>query len=337
LPWGNVWIQFFICAAAIAVCGGQLSRYGDILAEKTGMGRTWMGLVVLAAVTSLPEMATGVSAVLWVDAPNITVGDLLGSCAFNLLILAFVDLLYPSGPALTAANRGHLLAASFGVVMLGVAAMGIMRPHLVVPAFGHVGLSTPVLFFCYLAAMRSVFRYQRRERAAYLAEHEEILVYQHIGLGIAVTKFVLNALVVVAAATWLPRVASDMAQLMGWHQSLVGTTFVAISTSLPEMVVTAGALRLGAVDLAVGNLFGSNLFNLALLGLMDLLYFKGPILGVVAPAHAGTAVLAILMTGVAAAELVYGPEKKALRRISWGAFFLAFIYAAYGLLLMLSG
>jgi cation:H+ antiporter len=337
LPWWNVWLQFFICTAAIAVCGAQVSRYADILAEKTGMGRTWMGLVVLAAVTSLPETATGVSAVLWVGAPDITVGDLMGACAFNLLLLAVTDLLHPLGPALTAADRGHLLGASFGVIMLGVVAMGIIGPSpLALITFHHVGLSTPVLLFCYLVAMRSVFRYQRRQRAAYLAEHEEVLIYRDIGLGVTIAKFAVSALVVVAAGSWLPRVADDLAHLMGWHQSLVATIFVAASTTLPELVVTVGALRLGAVDLAVGNLFGSNLFNLALLGVMDLLYFKEPILRVVAPAHAGTAVLAILMTGIAAAELTYGPEKKALRRVSLGAFFLAFLYAAYILLLMLS-
>jgi cation:H+ antiporter len=309
-----------------------------VLAEKTGMGRTWLGLVVLAAITSLPEAATGASAVFWVNSPDITVGDLLGSCVFNLLILAMVDLLHPPGPALTAADRGHILAAAFGVVMLGVAVMGVLAPSLLAGyALAHVSLSGPVLLLCYLVAMRSVFRYQRREREAYLAEHEEELVYEAISLRAALLKFGLNALVVVAAGIFLPRVAENMAQLMGWRQSMVGTIFVAAATSLPEVVVTLSALRLGAVDLAVGNLFGSNLVNLALLGVLELVYVKGPLLQMVSPRHAGTAVMAIVMTGIATAEMVYRPQKKALRWMSLGAFTLAFLYAAHIFLQMVAG
>jgi cation:H+ antiporter len=327
--WG-VWLQFFLVTGAITISGVQLSRYGDVLAEKTGMGRTWLGLVVLAVVTSLPEMATGVSAVLWVDAPDITTGDLLGSCVFNLLILAVVDIFHPPGPALTVANQGHLLAAAFGVVMLGVAVMGVMAPSPIAGfTFAHVGLTAPVLLICYLVAMRSVFRYQRRHRVAYLAEHEETLIYGQITMQTATLKFALNALVVVAAGIYMPRVAEQIARLMGWHQSMVGTIFVAASTSLPELVVTLGALKLGAVDMAVGNLFGSNLVNLALLGVMELLYVKGPMLEIVSAKHAGTGVMAMVMTGIAAAELVYRPHKKALRRMSLGAFVLAFLYAAH--------
>jgi cation:H+ antiporter len=333
----EVWLKFFFCLALIGVAGTQLSRYGDVLAEKTGLGRTWLGLVLLAAITSLPESSTGVSAVLWVNAPNITVGDLLGSCLFNLFILAVVDLLYPPGPVLTAADRGHLLAGSFTVVMLTVTVMGMLAP---LPTagitLGHIGLSSPILLVCYLGAMRVIYRYQRRQRLAYLEEHQEELVYADISLGKTVLMFGLAALVVVGAGIWIPRVAVDLARFMGWHQTLVGTIFVAASTSMPELVVTLGALRLGAVDLAVGNLLGSNLVNLALLGVMDILYFKGPLLRAVSHDHAGTGLMAILMTSIVCAELVYRPAKKALRIVSLGAFLLAFLFAANIFLQMLT-
>jgi cation:H+ antiporter len=326
----KVWLQFFLVAGVITVAGYRLSLYGDALAEKTGMGRTWLGLVVLAAVTSLPEMATGVSAVLWVKAPDLTVGDLLGSCMFNLLILALVDLLHPPGPVLTVAHRGHLLAACFVVVMLGVAVMALIAtPPLTSFTIGYVGLSSPILILCYLVAMRALFRYQRRDREVYLAEHEETLLYEHISLGSAAGKFALAAMVVVAAGIFLPRVAAQIAAIMGWQQSMVGTIFVAAATSLPELVVTLSALRLGAVDLAVGNLFGSNLVNLGILGLMGFLYFEAPLLQVVSAKHVGTGVMAIIMTGIAAAEMMYRPQKKGLRWMSAGAFILAFLYAAH--------
>jgi cation:H+ antiporter len=238
-----------------------------------------------------------------------------------------VDLLYPPSPVLTAADRGHLLAGSFAVVMLTVTVMGTLAP---LPTsgitLGHIGLSSPILLVCYLGAMRVIYRYQRRQRLAYLQEHQEELVYSEIGLGKTVLMFGLAALVVVSSGIWIPRVAVDLASFMGWHQSLVGTIFVAASTSLPELIVTLGALRLGAVDLAVGNLLGSNLVNLALLGVMDILYFKGPLLRAVSHDHASTGMMAILMTSIVCAELVYRPPKKALRLVSLGAFLLGFLF-----------
>jgi len=324
-------MQFLLCTVVIGFSGTRLSRYADVLAEKTGLGRTWMGLVAVALVTSLPELANGVSAVLWVKAPDLAVGNLLGAGVLNLAILAVADLFYPPGPVLTAADRGHILAAGFGVILLGVASLAILtRAPLAGLTLGYVSLSSPVLILCYLAGMQATFRYYRRERAAYLHEHpEEIqeLLYPEHKLGDAALRFGLHALVVVGVGIWLPRVAQELAVFMGWHLSLVGTVFLALVTTLPELVVTISALRLGAVDLAVGDLLGSLMANTAMLGLLDFFYFDGPLLLSVAPEHAGTGLLAIIMTGIAVVELMYRPQKKFLRWLSLGAFFLVFLYA----------
>ena len=95
-----VWLQFFICAALIIVAGYKLSQYGDVLAEKSNLGRTWMGVVLLASITSLPELVTGGGAILLVGEPDLAVGSILGSCLFNLLLLAVLDLAYQPGRAL---------------------------------------------------------------------------------------------------------------------------------------------------------------------------------------------------------------------------------------------
>jgi cation:H+ antiporter len=332
-----VWLQFFGCTGVILFSGSRLSKYADILAEKTGLGRTWIGLVGLAVVTSLPELVTGSSAILWVHAPDIAVGNLLGACVLNLVILAVADLFYPPGPVLSVADRGHILAAAFGVIMLGVAALGIMaRGPLGALNLGYLSLSSPVLVVCYLLAMRATYRYQTREMAAWRAGHEVELRYPGLPLSKTAGNFGLHAFLVMAAALWLPRVAQNLAQVMGWHLTLVGTIFVAAVTTLPELVVTISAMRLGAVDLAVGDLLGSLLVNVAMLGIMDLLYTRGPLLEVVSAENAGTALLAIVMTGIAAAELIYRPQKKTFRWLSLAAFALVFLYAANIFVLMLA-
>ena len=93
-----LWVEFIACTVAIVFAGARLSRYGDIIAEKTGLGRTWIGVVLLATVTSLPELVTGISSVTYAGFPDIAVGDVLGSCVFNLLILAILDAMYKPMP-----------------------------------------------------------------------------------------------------------------------------------------------------------------------------------------------------------------------------------------------
>lgn len=332
------WLQFLACMTVIAVSGSQLSRQGDVIAAKTGLGRTWLGLVLLATVTSMPELISGSSAILWVKAPDLAVGDLFGSCLLNLAMLAVADFYHPPGPVLTAAERGQVLAAAFAIIMLAVATLGVMaRSPIANLAWGHIGLSTPVLFCCYLVSMRVLYRFQRRERREYLAEQQERPEFAEASLKVAVLKFSGHAAVVVAAALWLPRVAVQLAHGMGWQESLMGTIFVAFATSLPELVVTISALQMGAVDLAIGDLFGSVLINVNLLGVFDLLTFNYPLLLTVSPLHAATGLTTILMAGIAAVELIYRPKKKALGWLSTGAFLLALLYGINVVVQFLTG
>lgn len=78
-----LWIQFLIWATLILLSGSLLAKYSDLLAERTGLGRAWIGLILLATVTSLPELATGISAITIVSAPDLAVGSVLGSCVFK--------------------------------------------------------------------------------------------------------------------------------------------------------------------------------------------------------------------------------------------------------------
>jgi cation:H+ antiporter len=295
------------------------------------LGRTWIGLVALAVVTSLPELVTGSSAIIWIGVPDIAVGNLLGACVLNLAILAIADLIHPPGPILSAVDRGHILAAAFGVIMLAVVALALIgRDHFAnVTIGGYVALSSPVLLLCYVTAMRSTYHFQRRQRLEYLEEQQEEMFYPELTLAQAAGKFSLHALVVIGAAIWLPQVAENLTRITGWHVTLVGTVFVAAVTTMPELVVTVSAMRLGAVDLAVGDLLGSLMVNLAILGGLDFLYSSGPLLKVVAPQHAVTVLMALLMAGITIAELVYRPQKKLLRYLSIGTFLLAFLYAAH--------
>src|SRR3990172_12727625 len=121
-----IWLEFIFCSAVIVFCGVRLSRYGDIIAEKTGLGRAWIGLILMASVTSLPELITGISSVAIIGAPNIALGDVMGSCVFNLAIIALMDIFHGSDPIFHKAEHGHILSAGFGVVLIALASISIL-------------------------------------------------------------------------------------------------------------------------------------------------------------------------------------------------------------------
>ena len=142
----------------------------------------------------------------------------------------------------------------------------------------------------------------------------------------AVLRYAFHAAVVVVAATFLPSLAERIAAMTGLGQTFVGSIFVAIATSLPEVTVSVAALRMGAVDMAVGNIFGSNLFNMLILAVQDVFYFKGPILSFVSSGQMVPALTAMAMTGLAIAGLIYNSEKK--RFIwAWDSFGVILVYA----------
>ena len=104
-------LQSVLCIVLVVFLGTWLSQSADVLAEKTALGRSWVGAVLLAGATSLPELATGVSAVVVFDAPELAAGGIFGSCLFNLLLLALLDIFSGPEPLLKQAQIGHTLAA----------------------------------------------------------------------------------------------------------------------------------------------------------------------------------------------------------------------------------
>ena len=304
-------LQFAVCAALIGRAGFALSRSADRLARHHGWGRSWVGLTMLATVTSLPELATGISAVAWVDAPNLAVGDALGSCVFNLVFLVVVDGLQRRQPMYRDASATHLLTAAFGVVMLGFVAMSLLLADQV-PRLFHVGIYSPVILALYAFALASVNRHERG-RMAQAVE----LAGAAVDARAEWRRFAIATLVVLVAGAWLPEVADRLAHATGLTRSFVGTLWLAFATSLPEIAVTLSALRLGALDLAISNLLGSNLFNVVVLAVDDAAYVRGPLLADAAPVHVGTAVAAIVMTGLVMIGFVMRPQGRVLRMLSW--------------------
>jgi cation:H+ antiporter len=327
------WLQFLACSALIAIAGYWLARYGDVIADKTKLGGAWIGVILVATVTSLPELATGVSSVTLANAPDIAVGDVLGSCVFNLAMIAVLDFLHREMPIYRKTSEGHILSAGFSIILLGLVIFSLLSGDAATLRLGHVGLYTPAIIALYLVGVRAIY-VQERTLAAALQVVEK---YNDITLEEALLRYAINGVVVVAAGIAMPFAALRLAEAMGWGQSFVGTMLVAAATSLPEAASTIGALKIRAIDLAVGNLFGSNLFNILILAIDDIAYLDGPLLQKASQSHAVSGISAIIMTGAAVVGLHYRPRTRVFRIAGWVSLGLVLTYVLNSLVLFLRG
>ena len=323
-----LWVAFALCTGLIFYSGSKLSLYGDMMAEHTGLGRTWVGFVVLAAVTSMPELVTGLSSVTYAGVPDIAVGSILGSSVFNLSLLVLLDVLGRKRSVYSYGGPGHMTSALFGMLLLVVAAAGLVVGG-ALPALGWAGLYSFIFMLIYLVAVRKVYLI---ETQGPVQEAPDVEPTYGEADGVFL-KFGLNAAVVIASAIFLPFIGEGLAESTGLGQTFVGNFFIAISTSLPELVVSIAAVRLGAMDMAIGNLLGSNIFNILILAIDDVVYTAGPLLGAVEPSHAVPAVSAILMSLVTYHGLKTRAAKRPGMPLAWPSAAILALFAANAVLL----
>jgi len=334
-------IAFVACAAAIFVAGGRLSRYGERIGELSGWGSAWVGLILMASVTSLPELMVGISSSAIVGSADLAVGDVLGSCAINLLILASLDMLVPERKRLLSlASPSHALAAGLGIVLLATVGVAMLSGD-ALPLTPWIGASSLLFLGLYVGSVRLIFRHSRSApEPAVQAPLDVGLTARdpataHLTLPQAVGRYAAVAVVVVGAALILPPEAEQIARMSGLEESFVGTVFLAVSTSLPELAVSLAAVRMGAVDLAVGNLLGSNLFNILILTVDDLVYTQGLLLADASPTQLSTVLTTIAMSAVVIIGLTYqaGAAKRFL--LAGDAALMLAVYGGNAVLLLM--
>lgn len=316
-------LGFLLCAVVIFLAGKKLAHYGDLIADLTGLGKAWIGLILMASVTSLPELMVGISSSAIVQSADLAVGDILGSCAFNLGILALMDALVPKHkPLLGSASQSHVLAAALGLILVAMAGVGLYLPEdlIITPGIGLISISFMVI---YLLSVRLLYQYNRK--SASVASSEEHGHTPETSLKKAAAWYTLYASIIIVAAMFLPHFAERIAEQTGLGKSFVGTLFLAVSTSLPEIAVSMAAVRAGSIDLSVGNLLGSNIFNVFILFIDDLFYTKGHLLKDASDAHMISVFSVILMSAVAIIGLTYRSAAKRYL-LAWDALLIFGIY-----------
>jgi cation:H+ antiporter len=287
-----IWLQFVGSAALIVLAATQLAKYGDVIALRTGLGGMFVGVLLMAGATSLPEVLTTISSVNQ-GVPDLAAGNLFGSNLFNMFLLAVLDLLHRNERLLRKAAMKHALSGSLAVFLIGMAVFFVMADIQI--SIGWVGIDSLIIILTYVIAVRLI--QENAQHGIAPAGQVEIpagtpgIGRGLLGFGIAASALIILTPVMVSSS-------ATIAEFTGLGATFVGTTLVALVTSLPEMVTTLAAARLGADDMAIGNLFGSNLFNMFALGLTDFFYTQGRFLGRIDPAFLMIGMLGLLMTSM---------------------------------------
>ena len=296
-----LWIQLAAAAALILVAAHFMVPSADAIAHKTGLGRTFVGVVMLATATSLPELGTGVSSILIVGEADLAAGDAFGSNLFNLLIVGLMDLYWRRGHVLSSVNPTAALVGVLGILVISIA-VGAMVIHNLTPVTGAWFISpmSVLLLATFIGAMFFIYRMEVGPDNTDESDDElEANNYENESLSKSFLIYFLTAAVVVGAAIWLAIVGDHLSDAMGWEKSFMGTQFLALSTSLPEFAASFAALRLGAPDLAITNVLGSNLFNMGFILFMDDVVLTTGVLWLeVSAVHMLTGVIAIVMTAL---------------------------------------
>ena len=294
---------FTLLSCVIVFAGVLLTRFADGVAESTSMGHSLAGLLLLAAATSLPELAIGWAAVR-IDAVNLTVGELLGSCLWNLLLLAFLDLaIRTHGRMLSPQSAAHALTATVSVLLVAIAMAGFVIRYDNV--FLRLSPFSWAILISYLCCIRLIYQ-----------DHQTVIDGQpakessrNVSAARSIAGYLGCAVVIFLAAPRLAVVTNALAEATGIANTFLGASLVAMVTSLPEAVTTVTAIRLGFMNMAVANIFGSNAFNVVILGMVDLAT-PASIFAVASSAHLVTAVSVVIVTAVALLGLLYRAEKR---------------------------
>jgi cation:H+ antiporter len=297
---------FLLLATVIIIASMFLARFADRLAEQTGLGGSVTGLVLLAGATSLPELSIGFNAVK-MNAADLTAGDVLGSSLVNLLILAILDLFSRTpGRILTRTAAAHAMSAIVAVILTAIVLLGMLLDS--EWSLLRLGPSSWCIIGTYCVCARLLYLDQKTSA---MVDQDQQPTDGHVKGSLLSNSlcFAVAGAVIFIVAPRLAHTSDTLAELTGLGQTFFGTLFVATVTSLPEAISTLTAIRLGTTDMAIGNILGSNAFNMVILAVLDIAS-PHPVLAIVSDTHTITAAFVIITTGAALLCMLYRAEKR---------------------------
>lgn len=266
------YILYLLVAAAVVFLSIKASKYIDLIDQKSSLSGAFLGGVLLSAVTSLPELFTSISATLLLSKPGLCMGNILGSNIFNLVVLAVMFLLFLKSSYAAKLAKGHNFVILYCLVTYAAIALNMFFPKVFDYHILSLSVTSIVIVIAYALGVKYLSGEESESSAEEGDEDESSLTMRGI-----IFRFVLCSIGLVGLSIWLTYLSDDIATSLGMGAGLAGALFLGVATSLPELSSTVTLFRLRNYNIAVGNIVGSCLFNMIILTIADLLWFKGTI------------------------------------------------------------
>lgn len=256
---------YLILAFMVVFLSIKLSHYVDMLDKTTKLSGALIGGVFLAAVTSLPELFTSISAVLFLNQSDLVLGDVLGSDIFNSAVLGVLLLLFFAGFSKSKLNKSLIWTGLFLIGLYGIAIYAVFAKHQLL--FGGINALSILIMIVYLILVKFI--------AGETDKDKDVTV--PLTRSQIITRFVICSILLVGASVAITYLSDSLADQLGLGKTLAGAVLLGVATSLPEVVSTFTLVKMGNYDAGVSNIVGSNTFNFIILSLADFMNFREPI------------------------------------------------------------
>jgi len=274
--WADITI-FVVAAAVIAIAGVKTAGFADRLADRTGLGEAITGTVFLGFITALPGLVASIVAAVK-GLPALAISNSMGGIAVQTVALAVADIAYPrANLEHAAASAANMMQTSMLVLLMTLVAAGLSGPDFTV---GHVHPMTLLLFAAALSAFFLVFNTREEPmweptQTSETVEDEPDEEHIDESLGKLITWLVISAVLTAVSGAVVAEAAENIVADTPIPEAVVGGLFLALATSLPELVTSVAAVRRGALTLAVSDIVGGNFFDVLFVAAADLAYMGG--------------------------------------------------------------
>jgi cation:H+ antiporter len=331
-------IGLFVAAGAVVwFAGSRLAGYAEAFAEKTGIGHVAVGMLLLGSITSLPEITIATTSTLQGN-PLLSITDVLGSAALNVVILAIADATFRRG-ALTSMQGSSrvMLQGVLGIVVMALSIGAYVAGDVLVLGIGvwcwlMLGVYSTSVFMLSRAKQGDAWKPTRERNKTKKSDTDTDTDERSLArLGVLIA---IAAIAILIAGVTLAQTGTALAEQTGLGMSFFGAVFLAMTTSLPEISMTTVLARRGQYEMAISGIFGTNLFNVTIIVLVDALHPGGPVLPEVGrPASVG-ALIGIVLTSIFLVGLIER-RNRAFMRMGYDSIAVLIAYAA-GLVVLYS-
>jgi len=306
-----VWLEFLVCASLLTYFAYNLCKEGIILSEKTTITHGIIGIFFLAIATSFPEIVTAGSAVFFLGRIGLGYGDIIGSLIVNTMILAGLDYFSGKGRILLKVSGLNRLTGIYVLLLLLIVlGAAVLRfSGMLVPSFQWIGIESLLIVVIYFVAIQ-ILRKRDSHESPQLYKDEVKRESPWTVWG----KFIVLLIVVMGLGVWMAKTGENIVVRTGLSETFTGALLLGFATSLPEIIVSFAALRAGSVDMAVGNILGSNMFDVLIIPFLDVLTRK-PILGLLTLGQIIATGVVVLLSAIVVLSCFV--KKDTSRRINW--------------------